>query len=71
MKISKYQNFFIAEQWTAKEETLIMDHWTKKKKAAEQCGGVGMARYIDSNEAKRIARLKNAKSSISSMTQHR
>lgn len=48
-----------------------MDNWTRKKKAAEQCGGVGMARYIDSNEAKRIARLKKAKSSISSMTQHR
>ena len=44
----------------------------KKKKAAESYGGMGMAKYIDSNEARRIARLKKVKSSIrrSSMTQH-
>ena len=43
----------------------------KKKKAAESCGGIGMSKYIDSNEARRIARLKKVKSSIgSSMTQH-
>jgi len=48
-----------------------MDLWTKKKWAAESCGGVGMCKYLDSNEARRLARLKNVRSSIrSTMTSH-
>ena len=41
-----------------------MDKWVKKKKAAETCGGTGMAKYIDTDEARRLTRLKSIKSSI-------
>jgi hypothetical protein len=48
-----------------------MDNWTKKKRAAESFGGQGMTRYIDSNEARRLSRLKNVRSSIGgTMSQH-
>ena len=40
-----------------------MDKWSKKK-ASETCGGIGMAKHIDDNEARRISRLKSIKSSI-------
>lgn len=49
----------------------IMDSWSKKK-ASETCGGMGMAKYIDASETKRLSRLRNVKSSISlsNMTSH-
>jgi hypothetical protein len=43
-----------------------MDTWTKKKRAAESCGGKGMTKFVDSTEARRLSRLKNMKSSIGS-----
>lgn len=42
----------------------------KKKKAAETCGGIGMAKYIDTDEARRLTRLKSIKSSISNNFKH-
>jgi len=47
-----------------------MDKWVKKKKAAETCGGTGMAKYIDTDEARRLTRLKSIKSSISNNFKH-
>jgi len=35
-----------------------------------QVGGLGMAKYIDSNESRRLSRLKTIKSSLSSKTSH-
>ncbi|KAL7541846.1 hypothetical protein ACHAXR_011292 [Thalassiosira sp. AJA248-18] len=46
-----------------------MDKWSKKK-ASETCGGLGMSKYIDSNEARRLNRLKTIKSSIGSKVAH-
>ena len=49
---------------------IAMDKWVKKKKAVETCGGTGMAKYIDTDEARRLSRLKRIKSSISSKIKH-
>lgn len=36
----------------------------------ETCGGLGMSKYIDSNETRRLSRLKNVKSSIGNKISH-
>ena len=46
-----------------------MDKWSKKK-ASETCGGLGMAKFIDANETKRLNRLKSIKSTKSSFCSH-
>ncbi|KAL7486510.1 hypothetical protein ACHAW6_012123, partial [Cyclotella cf. meneghiniana] len=50
--------------------SLEMDKWTKKKRAAESCGGKGMTKFVDSTEARRLSRLKNTKSSIGTKMTH-
>lgn len=36
----------------------------------ETCGGLGMTKYVDSNETRRLSRLKNVKSSIGNKISH-
>ncbi|KAL7460049.1 hypothetical protein ACHAXS_000517, partial [Conticribra weissflogii] len=47
-----------------------MDTWAKKKRASESCGGLGMAKYVDSTETRRLSRLKNVRSSIGNAMAH-
>mmetsp|Transcript_15764 Transcript_15764/g.33922 ORF Transcript_15764/g.33922 Transcript_15764/m.33922 type:complete len:424 (-) Transcript_15764:94-1365(-) len=46
-----------------------MDTWSKRK-ATEKCGGLGMVKHVDSNETRRLNRLKHVKSSIGSNMGH-
>ncbi len=46
-----------------------MDEWLKKKKAASN-GGLGMSKFVDYAEQKRLSRLKNIRGSINQSMQH-
>mmetsp|Transcript_5098 Transcript_5098/g.7773 ORF Transcript_5098/g.7773 Transcript_5098/m.7773 type:complete len:427 (+) Transcript_5098:237-1517(+) len=46
-----------------------MDEWLKKKKAASN-GGLGMSKFVDYSEQKRLSRLKNIRGSINQSMQH-
>eukprot|EP00986_Skeletonema_menzelii_P004210 scaffold1420_cov104-Skeletonema_menzelii.AAC.1 len=46
-----------------------MDEWLKKKKAASN-GGLGMSKFVDYAEQKRLSRLKNIRGSVNQSMQH-
>ena len=46
-----------------------MDEWSKQKKAGSN-GGLGMSKYVDYEEQKRLSRLRNVRGSINQSMQH-